>query len=524
MWNSIKETWWLLPSASALALVLAFHPFNLWPLCFVALVPLYYFVASAPNRPLRQVFLGGFVTGGVFALSLSYFTVIQFRWIPEAHLFSDIVHFGFIPIGLLGGLLCGVFCTLAYRMLRSRSVLCNILAGAAAYTLGEIVLYAACGGYYFAMLGYAAAPLPFFVGFAPIGGAFLVSFVVALINSAIAEGLVALPHNAVRYGAAVGVLAAVLVGAYALDTRYLNSAMPSLGQFSVVSIQDSSRDSVGFGTEQGGVFVFPALAERIIAAAAGAPDLLIYPFSPVEGALYAGEKPSFNKNILVASRDAFVAWTKPLAPASTMLMVWTTLYKDAKFYNVFEYLQGGVLVAEYRKRDLFPFIDYTPQWAQKLGFYTTQIDMTAGESGTVLIGGISASALLCSEIHQQDLSRGDARNSLLLVSSGSEAIFVDGVASEYSLKAAQFRAAESNLPAVRANVLGPSAIINRDGSVVSRLDRGQSGTLRGSIELQAPHITLYSIWGNSGVSVLVFGVLVGAFAVRARTRYNIEHD
>lgn len=520
MSDKLLSVWWALPALSAGALVLAFHPFNLWPLAFVALIPLYYFAAQS-HLPLRKIFLGGFVTGGVFALSLSYFTVIQFRWIPAAHLFTDLVHFGFIPIGLLGGLLCGGSCALIYRTLRTRSFLLNILTGAAAYTLAEVLLYALCGGYYFAMLGYAASPLPPFLAFAPVGGAFLVSFLVALINSALAEGLAAPRGEGRRYTGALAVLAAVTLAVYAASVWYLGRPTETLHDFSVATIQTSSRDTVGFGSQTDKRFLFPALEQRLHAGASGSPDLLVYPFSPVEGAMYTGVKPSFNKNILAADREAYIAWTKPLLPASTTLMTWTTLYENAKFYNAFEFIQNGHLVSEYRKRDIFPFIDYTPQWAQRLGFYTTQIDMTAGDGGALTIAGAPAGAMLCSEIHQQELARGDSKAAYVLISAGSEAIFVDGVASEYSLKAAQFRAAENDIPALRANVLGPSAIIARDGSIVSRLNRGESGVLRGTLHLQKPHPTLYNRFGNGLITLLVLVILCGSFAARMRARYNI---
>ncbi len=520
MSDKLLNIWWALPVMSAVLLVLAFHPFNLWPLAFIALVPLYYFAARS-RLSLKKIFMGGFTTGGIFALSLSYFTVIQFRWIPQAHLFADIVHFGFIPIGLLGGLLCGGSCALIYRLLRTDSLLFNILTGAAAYTLAEILLYAICGGYYFAMLGYAASPLPFFLAFAPVGGAFFVSFLVALINSALAEGLAAERGENRSYAAAIGILVATVLAVYALSGWYLSRPTEQLGPFSIATIQTSSRDTVGFGSQKDGVFTFPALEQRLRAAGSSAPDLLIYPFSPVEGAMYSGAAPSFNKNILAAKRDAFIAWTKPLLPASTTLMAWTTLYENTKFYNVFEFLQNGALVSEYRKRDIFPFIDYTPQWAQRLGFYTTQIDMTAGDGAQVVVDGMPAGTMLCSEIHKQSLAQNDARSSYILISAGSEAIFVDGVASEYSLKAAQFRAAENDLPAVRANVLGPSAVIDRHGTVVSRLNRGEAGVLHGTVILQKPHLTLYNRFGNTLITLLVLGILLGAFAARLRARYNI---
>lgn len=524
MWDRLLKSSWMLPALSAALLVLAFHPFDLWPLAFVALAPLYYFVAAYPARPKKEVFLGGFITGGVFALSLSYFTVIQFKWVPEAHLFTDLVHLSFIPIGILGGLLCGSFSALAYRYFRTASPALNMLLGAGAFTTGEMLLYWLCGGYYFAMLGYAAAPLPFVLSFASIGGAFTASFLVALVNSAVAEGL-ALPQSLrMRYARDAAILAGAVLAVYAINAWHLSRPVAQEGSLSVAIIQISSRDAVGFGGREGTRFSFPALEERLRAAGAAAPDLLIYPFSPVEGALYEGAAPSFNKPVLVAPRAEFLEWTKGLLPASTTLMVWTTLYKDERFYNVFEYVRHGALVSEYVKRELFPFIDYTPRFAQRLGFYTTQIDEAPGADSPLTIAGVPAEAMLCSEIHKQSLAREGAGRARMLISAGSEAIFVDDVASEYSLKAAQFRAAETRLPSVRANLLGPSAIINSDGTVQSRLERGTSGVLSGTLRLQPPQKTLYVRFGELPLIALLLAILLAAVAPRLRARYNLGND
>jgi apolipoprotein N-acyltransferase len=245
----------------------------------------------------------------------------------------------------------------------------------------------------------------------------------------------------------------------------------------------------------------------------------MYPFSPVEGALWSDQKEVFNKKILVASQTSFNTWLEPLVPTSTTVMIWTTLFKQEQFYNEFEFIRGGVLADEYRKRDLFPFIDYTPQWAKRLGFYTTQIDLTPGSTTQLFsLSGVPVFGLLCSEVQQQNLARGDAGSASILISAGSEAVFVDDIASEFSLKAAQFRAAENNIPAVRANVLGPSAIIARDGSVIASMPRGAIGVVRGEVAIYPPHPTLYTRFGN--LLMVVFLCILFAIAGLIRLRKN----
>src|SRR5574337_990879 len=104
-------------------------------------------------------------------------------------------------------------------------------------------------------------------------------------------------------------------------------------------------------------------------------------------------------------------------------------------------------------------MDYTPLWAQRLGLYSTPYDVTAGAPDNhASLDGISVGSLLCSELDQADLGRQTAATSSLIIAAGSEAMFVDDVASEFSVRAAQFRAAENHVPVVRGNMLGPSVI------------------------------------------------------------------
>ncbi len=521
MWSKrLLENRFVLPVASAAFLILAFHPFTIWPLVFVALTPLFYFVVAAPTRPLKEVFLGGFITGSIFALSLSYFTVIQFHWIPATYVFVDAVRLLFIPLSLVGGALCGG-ALVSYRLLSSNHAPLNVAVNAAVYVLGEMLLYALCGGYYFAMLAYAVAPLPFLVRFAGIGGAFFVSFIVALVNALVAGYLAgdADVRRILRFYVLgiVGVL--VILGAG--FTWYMRVGEP-VRTLSVAIVQDSGRDSVVFGHDQKGVFSSPTLEAQLKTAATPVPDLLIYPFSPIEGAFYRGVPQHFNQPILAASQDEFTRWTASRLPASTTLMIWTTLYTNNTFNNVFQFIKDGVLQAEYSKRARFPFLDYTPQWAQKLGLYSTQVDMTAGPAEQPLVvAGIKVGALLCSEVQKQDFVRAESGHSLLIISAGSEAVFFDDIASRYSLIAAQYRAAESGLPVIRANLLGPSGVSDRYGALMAYAPRGEAQILRTSIPLYDSRATPYSWWGNVPVVVLVLLILGGAFWVR-RNAYTVE--
>lgn len=524
MYANITQRWYFLPVCSGVLLILSFHPYNVWPLAFVALVPLYYFVATRAASPWR-IFFGGAITGGLFAFSLSYFTVIQFHWLPEAYVFANAVRLSVIPISLISAVLTGLSVSL-YRYLRSDSLVLNALVGTMVYTVAELLLWKLFGGYYLGMFAYAATPLPFLMSAAALGGASLVSFCIVWINSLAAEALAALAapargqagHTNLRIVRPVAysllALACVLVPNYI----YLHRPAAPIGIVSAAIIQTGERRGVTFGTlSSRGVFEFPGVEALFAEAASSSPDLLIYPFSPVEGALYRTAAPTFNKPVLVASEEAFGSWTVLHAPASTTVMTWNPLYAGGKFLNVYEFWQSGSVVSQYQKRDLFPFMDYTPLWAQQWGLFTTPFDVVAGEQGNRAMLSLSADgsslpvgSLMCSELHRADLSRQEAKHSPFIIAVGSEAMFQDDVASQYSLKAAQFRAVENNIPVIRGNILGPSALIRADGTITAYMPSGKSGVVRGTLELRHYPPTLYSYTGGWPLEALLAVILLCA--------------
>lgn len=516
MYAKLKRIWVLLPALSGVLLVLTFHPFNVWPLGFIALAPLYWFAGGFGHSRTR-VFWGGCITGGMFAFALSYYTIIQFHWLPEAYLFVGLIRFLVVPITLLGAVLCGAS-VVAYGMLRGRNILVNALLAGALYTLSELVLGLLFGGYYLGLLAYAAVPIGALRGIASIGGAHMLTLFIATISGCVAEILIAKEawRAAIRK-ALIPVLGATAI-VLLVNTLYLYRHEPIERLFSVSVIQTGARADIAFGVEHDGSF-FWSEAPILSAAASSSPDLVIYPFAPVEGALYRGEAPSFNKDILVASEQSVGAFLRAVMPTSTALLTWNNLYANNAFFNEYEVWQDGQVVSEYQKRALFPFMDYTPRWAQEAGLFSTPFDVVAGENDNhISVHGVALGDLMCSELHDSSLARDEARRVPLIVAVGSEAMFEDDVASSFSLRAAQLRAIENNVPVVRGNILGPSGIIDRFGTIGAYAPAGAKAILSQTLPLSAPRATLFSIVGSYLVWLCICGILLSAWYVRSQER------
>ena len=188
-------------------------------------------------------------------------------------------------------------------------------------------------------------------------------------------------------------------------------------------------------------------------------------------------------------------------------------------YNTFEFWKGGKVVAEYKKQALH-FLDHTPQWLDFFGLYTAQFAYRAGEErGPTEVDGVPVGALICSELVQNGIVSAQADGALLLLSIGSEAMFIDDTIGLFSLRAAQFRAVEHNLPLVRADALGPSALVDRTGRVLAYAPWGESATLTGVVPLTLPRQTLYARFGHTPLYLLWGAVLIAALYFKRQIKF-----
>lgn len=520
-----ERYWLILPLASTILIILAFYPFNLWWLGFVALAPLFYFASFSNRISLKKLFVGGFIFGVGFSFTLAYFSLVQFRWLPETYLFIWLVRASAIPIALISGLAGGAAIVL-YRLMRL-NFLIDIFIGASIWTAIEWLVGRLFGGYNFGLLAYVAHDTPL-VALASIGGISLVSFLVALVNIFVVAHLLipryrwlypeiyeerARRHPAadrltvfLRTGRPVffAVLATIVIIGLTAAANYWylqnQKQTPTQASFAVIQLQE--RSSAGFGTFSNNGFSFPVLEKSLVAAGQLKPDFIIYPFA-MSRALVADTKEatlSVDKRLVDGTYEELKPWLKNNVPKNSIFIVWNDILRQDGAYNEFNFWKNGGLVGVYKKRELFPFLDYTPYFSQRLGLYTTPLDALPGPAHQSLtFNGVSFGNLLCSELVIPYLAREDAKTANILLAIGSEAIFSDNTAGNFNILAAQFRAAETHRPVIRANRFGPSAFIDKWGKIIKRLDYGAGGVLFDKLQYnKTPAHTLYEFWGDWG--------------------------
>lgn len=515
----LEENWLILPVVSSLLFVASSYPFNLWPLSIIALVPYFYFVHFSEKISLKKIFAGGFILGFIISIIFSYFSIAQFHWLPETYLFVWAVKIIGLPISIIGGLASGILSLFLVRILRLTLIL-DIFTMSAAYVGLEWLMMKLFWGYNLARVSYPLHDIQFIVGMSSIGGVALSSFMVALINAFIAAFFIgrAHRHKYSNYSKKL-VLAAiattsVFVIIYSLNHWYLNGVRADKKEATFAIIQFKGEDE-RFGEFKNGNFSFPLLEKSIREAEKLKPDFIVYPFSFTGTLIPIDKKNRFlaERNITINGDTSEISeWLKPLIPPETIFVSWNEIVSD-NIHGEIDFWQNGEIIQSYQKRQLFPFIDYTPEFSKKIGLYTVPINAMPGPRSQISkIGDLNFNNLICSEITNSGLAMENAGKTNIIFSPGSEAIFRGDTMGNVDLVSAQFRAAENHSPLIRANRFGPSAIIDSNGNILKRTNYQEEGILFGKIDYQKNSpLTLYTIWGDwapIGADFLFIGIII----------------
>src|SRR3989344_4806675 len=470
-----------LPALSGVALAVVFYTFYFWWLAFVALVPLFYF-ALDPARTRRELLLGGAQVGILGIGPLVYFSLVHVVLFPHSLLFTVAVQLSSIPaLAAIAALFGAVVYLLHGASLRIYAVWPIVAAGL--YCAVESILMWVFGGYYFGSLAHAVVALQVARLIASVGGTLLVSCCVVMVNALLAEGVRAIRAKRLSAALVASIAALVLPLSAALFTSPQSSSTTDARVLTFTLIQPAtvSVQELPYGNEVEGIFIAPEL-EQIITGVASSADLVIYPFSPVEGVVYRGEPPIIAGIQNVARDEAVGAWLARAVPASTTVMIWNTLAEGGSLYDEYAFWRAGEKAA-YQKQKLYLFSDYVPEWMRGAGLARGTYDIAVGEQGgTLAVQGVGVSGLICSELHSRTLTPAERKNTELLIAVGDDSFFPGSLVANFSLAAAQYYAARYQKPVIRATVYGPSALIDAEGNLLASLEYGEQGVLRGEFK------------------------------------------
>lgn len=469
---------WRIPAAlfSGALLALAFPPFGLWWLAWVALVP---FIRAVDGASVRRAALCGCLLGLPFMAGVGYFAtsfggdILWMRLLPWA-LFALIEAVFFIPVALLA------------RALLQRGTPGLLLGVPAVWVLGEWLRGAGPLGFPFGSLAQAMGGQPAVIQPAWLGGAWLVSFLVALASTGVYA--VWRGHRRAGHGALAVCVVVVLIGIVRLQnaaTRPLETAPTA----TVVLAQGRERRDWG---DPEAISDFHRLAGDTAAAVRRADtkaDLAVWSESSVPGLLL--EDPRLKA---VAERTA--------ARLSAPLLTGTIgRAPDGRPANLAVLLSpDGRVAGTYQKRHLVPFGEWVPlRHVLPLlsSFGVVDEDEAPGDSWNVLSSGpLRLGVPICFESAVPGISRAFVRNGAnLLVVITNDGWFGDTGMAEQHADMSPLRAVETGRWMVRCGTTGISGFVSPNGTWVARLPRNEAGALLDTVGLRTGR-TPYVRFGN----------------------------
>ncbi|MDQ2687232.1 MAG: apolipoprotein N-acyltransferase [Armatimonadota bacterium] len=505
---------------SGLLLIGAFPHLDWGWLAWFALIP---FLTTFPHRRLRFAFTHGAILGLVFFGGLLYWIAVF-----AAHAAGPALGgIAWVGAAVALGMSLAVFAAGCQALARTGNPWAWRLGVPALWTLLE-------WGRQFGILGagwgdlaytqYRALPL---LQQTKLTGVWGLSFLIVLINVALAEWVCALFHRGWTWTAGLGRTARLgtsspCVGGLVAVILFLAALVFGVWTLRTERLQPTFVAAALQGDIDQNVMVTPAYVQRVMEtfgrqgreAAMGGARLTVWPETAIPG--YLRDDAFFRQAIIadaVANRQAMIVGARERDDASG---------KDRN--AVFLVTLQGQITQSYAKQKLVPFGEYVPLRAQfpileKL--HLTIYDMAPGsgrqplmEAGTP-VGKVGAA--VCYDSTYGQITRDQvARGANVLIVATDDTWFGRTAAARQHAAMSAVRAAETDRYLVRAAATGISQVIAPTGQVLSEAGLFRQAVVSAPIESRATR-TLYVRAGDWFVAVCaaLFAVLWGV-SVRGR--------
>jgi apolipoprotein N-acyltransferase len=477
---------------SGLLLWLAHPPFGLFPLAWFALIPLLLSVARAKHA--RQALWRGYVFGWAFLGTTWYWIGLTINawtgsWI------GWIAWFGLTLI--LAGWYA-LWAGLAWRMIRRTEGIPRIVGLAAwwvvmewARTLGTLTMP-------WAQLSYSQYKLPALFPFVDMTGAYGLSFLILLVNAAIAEQLLSrnAPQSFRTLQFAGGTCALFLL------IGLLHPVNITSGRTVPIAAMQGNFPMITRPEEMPAIMeTFRELTQQAEQNAVQKPELYVWSESAApDDALNNFTVRTFLQSLSDTHNAAILTGTRSEdsqthAPTNSAAL----------------FVPQTQTPLRYDKVQLVPFGEFIPfrgvfPTAVSQAFEFFEKDVESGRAGDTLRNGdLILGAFICYEsMYPNYAARMSLAGANVLVTQSNDAWFQSRAAMEQHLSAVVFRAAENRKWVVRSTTNGITAFLDERGRIVKELDKHKAGFLIESVPLR-PGTTLYARFGDW--FVLVCGAL-----------------
>ena len=490
------------PVLSGVLLFGAFPGYDVWWLAWLSLVPL--LLAISGRKPISG-FLLSFLCG---------FTCYQlaFKWMFEVAAYTFLLH---TIVCLYRGLYLGVFGLVFNFVCRRTGATAAFLAAPFIWVSLEYSLtHMGFMAHPWTLLSHSQYSHPFIIQISSFTGAYGVSFLIAMVNSAIAAGIlylisafqgVNLPIKAAisKRGAISISGVALTLGILSLLYSQVSFSKSILGEKIKLAVVQGNIDQKMKWDKKKVSFIKNTYTSLTNDALREKPLLIIWPETSTPGSI---------------SRDAgLYLWVKRMAVRSkTDLLLGSGSHEKFKIKGATktQYRNSAFLIQknrkaklqQYDKIKLVPFGEYLPvretvPWSW-IGL-PDMVDYLPGKEFAVFEGpGFRFGVTICWETIFPDLFRKFVKNGAqLMINLTNEAWFGKTAAPYQALSTSVFRAVENRVFVVRCANTGISCFIDPHGRVVDRVKdaSGQDlfvrGVLVGSV-LPMDSKTIYTRYGD----------------------------
>jgi len=461
----LKKTDIILSIISGLMLVLAFPPFDLFPVAWIALVPL---LIAIWDKSARVSFLIGMLTGLVYFLGTIY-------WV-----FHSMYFYGYIaaPLSALILLLLCLYLSLYTGLF---SVLFNYISGRSRLpalvivpflwvTLDVIRTKLPILGFPWSSLGYSQYKFLPLIQIADLTGIYGISFLVAAVNSSIFDVVFYWPKKMreepllPRWPLTLSIIILLVTITGILFYGYEKLSESSRSRSIKVSVvqgnipQDKKWDAK-FQKE-----VIDTYKRLSLSVSGRSPDLIVWPETAVP--FIFGYDQTLTQDI--------ISFQKQLG---SYLLFGSMLAKDDDQLSNSAVLLSpdGTIVSTYDKIHLVPYGEYVP--LRNLFPFIEKItvgigDFLPGEEPVVMQTPFARiGTLICYEIIFPGLARKFVdRDANVLATITNDAWFGRTSAPYQHFYMAVFRAVENRVPVVRAANTGISGFIDSRGRIIRKSD------------------------------------------------------
>lgn len=500
---------------------LAFPDFHIWPLAFVAYIPM---LLAIRNQKAGKRFITGLATG--FILHLIVYHWVRHTMISMSDLSPSIATIVLIAFALASGLLQGFFALFA-EPIRQRTPSTYWFFIPTIYVLLEYAFPHLFSWY----LGNAVYRQITLIQISDLTGVYGISFAIMTTNCLLAQ---ATQHLFDRQSTrqiwspiVVSVILWTLIISYGTVRRHQLEQLPHTNQLRIAAVQPyvTPEDKKKRGKER------KIILEKALTTTQTLPqqsfDVVIWP----EGSFpyhYPGD--SFDKRIMPPTTlaDESAKAVSELARKHATHWIFGTLRESGdgtKTHNSLIHLDdSGKLIDVYDKRKLVAFGEYMPlsdtfpQLKNAIGGVS---DMSPGRSpGIFEINGVRILPSICYEAIFPNFTRVSAnyaQGADMIVNLTNDVWFGPHSAPELHLMVQTHRAAELRLPLVRVTNSGISAFVAPTGEITDQTQIFEATVLTGVVPVQ--QIFSFYRWAGD-VFVYVLAVLGVIAAVGWSRREN----